>query len=227
MKKSDSFITIENRYIQMKNKIIATESFSSKGRHFFLDFMIAKNDTNYISITRSDEQQDGSYVRNRVNIFQEEFEFLISAFASLFRSGAYASEPIHVKDLKKKKDKDTSIKNWPDELRPREKMMTHGTEAMRDEELLAMLIGSGSPDGSAVSLGLNILEDIGYDLTKLGSLEHAALCRFPGMGMAKSSSIIAAFELGRRAYGFFQPGVSSNVTSGIRTMDNSFTVSGS
>jgi hypothetical protein len=197
----------------MKNKIIAPESFSSKGRHFFLDFMISKNDTNYISITRSDEQQDGSYVRNRFNIFQEEFEFLISAFASLFRSAAYTSKHIHVKDLKKKKDKDTSIKNWPDELRPREKMMEHGTEAMRDEELLAMLIGSATPDGSAVSLGRNILEDMGYDLSRLGSQGHAALCRFPGMGMAKSSSIIAAFELVRRAYGFFRSGVSPSITS--------------
>ena len=197
----------------MKNKIIATESFSSKSRHFFLDFMLAKNDTNYISITRSDEQPDGSYVRNRVNIFQEEFEFLISAFASLFRSAAYSGEQAHVKDFKKKKDGDTPIGSWPEELRPREKMAEHGTKAMRDEELLAMLIGSGSPDGSAVSLGRNILEDVGYDLSRLGSLEHAALCRFPGMGMAKSSSIIAAFELGRRAYGFFRSGVSPNITS--------------
>ncbi|MBT2564661.1 hypothetical protein J7E50_25825 [Pedobacter sp. ISL-68] len=205
----------------MKNRIIATESFSSKGRHFFLDFMLAKNDTNYISITRSDEQQDGSYVRNRVNIFQEEFEFMISAFASLFRSAAYSGEHIHVKDLKKRKDGDTSIKSWPDELRPRERMVELDTEAMRDEELLAMLIGSGTPDESAVSLGRNILKDVGYDLSKLGSLEHAALCRFPGMGMAKSSSIIAAFELGRRAYGFFRSDVPPNISAGIGTIDNS------
>ncbi|MBO9674139.1 MAG: hypothetical protein J7577_11885 [Sphingobacteriaceae bacterium] len=208
----------------MKNKIIATESFSSKGRHFFLDFMLAKNDTNYISITRSDEQRDGSYIRNRVNIFQEEFEFLISAFASLFRSAAYISEHVCVKDLQKKKDDDTSIRNWPEELRPREKMMEYGTEAMRDEELLAMLIGSGSPDGSAVSLGHNILEEVGYDLSKLGDLEHAALCRFPGMGLAKSSSIMAAFELGRRAYGFFQTGVSPNISPDIHTVDSSCAV---
>lgn len=212
----------------MKNKIIATESFSSKGKqHFFLDFMLAKNDTNYISITRSDEQQDGSYVRKRVTVFQEDFEFLISAFASLFRSEAYSGGHVHVKDLKKKRDGDTPIRSWPEELRPKGKMAEQGTEAMRGEELLAMLIGSGSLDESAVSLGRNILEDVGYDLSKLGSLEHAALCRFPGMGMAKSSSIIPAFEPGRRAYGFFRSGVSPDISPGIGTMDNSSTVSGS
>ncbi|WP_316757634.1 UPF0758 domain-containing protein [Pedobacter aquatilis] len=186
----------------MKNKVIASESFSNGSRHFFLDFMLARNNTNYIRITRSDEQKDGTYARSTVRVFQEDFEFLIGCFAALFRSAAYAGEHVHVKDMKSSGSSNT-IKDWPECLRPREKMLEHGKESMADEELLSMLLGSGTPHESAVELSKRILEDMGFDLIRLGSLNQYTLCQFSGMGIAKSSSVMAAMELGRRAYGFF------------------------
>jgi len=69
---------------------------------------------------------------------------------------------------------------------------------MSDSELLAMLIGSGTPSESAIDLSWRILESAWGDLGNLAALDFSELCRFAGMGIAKSSSIIAAVELARR-----------------------------
>ncbi|MFI5452247.1 DUF3276 family protein [Pedobacter sp. UC225_61] len=64
----------------MESNILASEQFSTGKRHFFLDFKLAANNTNFIQITRSDEQADGSFRRNHVNVFQEDFPRLIRGF---------------------------------------------------------------------------------------------------------------------------------------------------
>jgi DNA repair protein RadC len=91
-----------------------------------------------------------------------------------------------------------SIKAWAEEDRPREKLNAQGRRALSDAELIAILIGSGSRDESAVELSKRILHHYGNDLNKLGKVSVNELSRFKGIGEAKAISIIAALELGRR-----------------------------
>jgi DNA repair protein RadC len=91
-----------------------------------------------------------------------------------------------------------SIKSWAEEDRPREKLSGQGRRALTDAELIAILIGSGSRDESAVELSKRILHHYENDLNKLGKASIDDLCKFKGIGEAKAISIIAALEIGRR-----------------------------
>jgi len=83
-------------------------------------------------------------------------------------------------------------------MRPREKFVSFGTEVLSDAELMAMLIGSGRLEQSAVALCEAILKAVGGRLDLLTVHDHKSLSRFKGIGLAKSSAILAALELGRR-----------------------------
>lgn len=91
-----------------------------------------------------------------------------------------------------------SIKAWAEEDRPREKLNSQGRRALSDAELIAILIGSGSRNESAVELSKRILHHYDNDLQKLGKVSVSELSKFKGIGEAKAISIIAALELGRR-----------------------------
>lgn len=91
-----------------------------------------------------------------------------------------------------------NINQWAKEDRPREKMMLKGAEALSDAELLAILIGSGNTEESAVALMQRVLAECGNDLNQLGKWEVRDFARFKGLGPAKSISIMAALELGKR-----------------------------
>lgn len=91
-----------------------------------------------------------------------------------------------------------TINQWAEEDRPREKMMLKGAEALSDAELLAILIGSGNTDESAVALMRRVLAAAGNDLNQLAKWELRDFARFKGMGPAKSVSLLAALEIGKR-----------------------------
>lgn len=92
-----------------------------------------------------------------------------------------------------------SIKNWSEDDRPREKLLLKGKSVLSDAELMAILIGSGNNDESAVELSRRILKDAAENnLNKLARLTVADLMKFKGIGEAKAISIIAALELARR-----------------------------
>ena len=90
------------------------------------------------------------------------------------------------------------ITNWSEDDKPREKLMLKGKSALSDAELIAILIGSGSRNESAVDLSKRILASVAHNLNSLGKLSMAQLMEFKGIGEAKAISIIAAMELGRR-----------------------------
>lgn len=94
-----------------------------------------------------------------------------------------------------------SIKNWNLDDRPREKLLTKGRAALSDSELIAILIGSGSRQESAVALSKRILADAENNLNKLGKMDIKGLMNFKGIGEAKAVTIAAALELGRRRSG--------------------------
>lgn len=91
-----------------------------------------------------------------------------------------------------------SIKSWAEHDRPREKLLEKSPSALSDAELLAIIIGSGSANESAVDLAMRILATVSNNLPELSRLGIPDLIRFKGIGHAKAINIIAALELGRR-----------------------------
>jgi len=94
-----------------------------------------------------------------------------------------------------------SIKNWSQDDQPREKLLHKGKEALSDAELVAILIGSGNKQESAVDLSKRILSSADNNLSALGKLSLKQLMEFKGIGEAKAITIMAALELGRRRRG--------------------------
>ena len=91
-----------------------------------------------------------------------------------------------------------TINRWAEEDRPREKMISKGAQALTNAELLAILIGSGNDEDSAVGLMQKVLAAYDNSIDRLGRLSVDELCRFKGIGPAKAVTILAACELGRR-----------------------------
>lgn len=91
-----------------------------------------------------------------------------------------------------------TINHWAEEDRPRERMMMHGVSALSDAELLAILIGSGNTEDSAVELMRKVLSDFHNNLNELGKTTVDELCHYKGIGPAKAITILAASELGKR-----------------------------
>lgn len=91
-----------------------------------------------------------------------------------------------------------SIKNWAEDDRPREKLLLKGRNSLSDSELLAIIMGSGSRDESAVELAKRILNSVENNWNNLSTLSVKDLCKFKGVGEAKAISIITALEIGRR-----------------------------
>ena len=91
-----------------------------------------------------------------------------------------------------------SIKNWSQDDQPREKLRDKGKAVLSDAELVAILIGSGSREESAVDLCKRILASVDHRLNALGKLSIKQLMEFKGIGEAKAITIAAALELGRR-----------------------------
>jgi len=91
-----------------------------------------------------------------------------------------------------------TIKCWAEEDRPREKLQLKGKTALSDAELLAIIIGSGNTEQSAVELSRTILASVQHDLFELGRKSIEDFLQFRGIGEAKAVSIMATLELGRR-----------------------------
>ena len=94
--------------------------------------------------------------------------------------------------------KSVSIKNWKEDDRPREKLLSKGKNTLSDAELIAILIGTGNREESAVGLAKRILTFTSNNLNQLGKLSVNDLTQFKGIGEAKAITIITALELGRR-----------------------------
>lgn len=96
-------------------------------------------------------------------------------------------------------DKRLTIKDWSEDDRPREKMARKGASSLSDAELLAILIGSGNKDESAVELSRRIMRECKDNINELARLKINDFCkRFKGIGEAKAITIMAALELGKR-----------------------------
>ncbi|APZ45084.1 hypothetical protein BW723_01690 [Polaribacter reichenbachii] len=91
-----------------------------------------------------------------------------------------------------------TIKNWALDDRPREKLLAKGKTVLSDAELIAILIGSGNRNESAVALSKRILKSVEGNINALAKLSVEKLTEFKGIGEAKAIAIITALELGKR-----------------------------
>ena len=92
----------------------------------------------------------------------------------------------------------SKIKDWAVEDQPREKLIKKGIVSLSNAEIIALLIGTGSRQETAVALSQRILMDAGNNLNKLGKHTVRELQKYHGIGEAKAIAIVAALELGRR-----------------------------
>ncbi len=91
-----------------------------------------------------------------------------------------------------------SINDWKMDDRPREKMSVSGAASLSDSELLAILINTGTREKSAIDIAREVLARAGNSLNSLTGLSIDRLCSIPGIGQAKASRLLAAFELAVR-----------------------------
>ena len=121
--------------------------------------------------------------------------FLVCTYCSLLIAEAYIIlRSVNMEEYASK----LSIKSWAEEDRPREKLLQKGKRALSDAELIAILIGSGSANETAVELSKRILAGADNNLNQLGKMSVGELTRYKGIGEAKAISIVAALELGAR-----------------------------
>ncbi len=92
------------------------------------------------------------------------------------------------------------IKDWPEDERPRERLLQHGEGALSDAQLLALLLRTGDHASGATAVGVarRVLARYHGDLEAISAATVNELCESPGIGLAKACEIKAAFELGRR-----------------------------
>ncbi|KRT15959.1 hypothetical protein ASU31_10650 [Pedobacter ginsenosidimutans] len=187
----------------MKNKqLLASEFFSANSkRHYFIDLKRADNNSRYIQLTRSEQQNDGSYKRWSFVVFEDHLPEFLGAMRSVFQAAAYQYEGYQtVYDMAEEYKSAKGIKAMPEDARPREKLFSKGASRLTTEELLAILVGSGTPRESAVELGKRIYDGHGGRPHLLKQCSYSSLCKFKGMGVAKASAILAAIELAHRIY---------------------------
>jgi DNA repair protein RadC len=91
-----------------------------------------------------------------------------------------------------------SIKTWAEDDRPREKMLLKGKHALSDAELIAILLGSGTPTRSALDVAQDVLQNSKNNLFLFGKLNVNELRKIKGIGVAKAVTLCAAIELGKR-----------------------------
>ena len=110
-----------------------------------------------------------------------------------------------------------SIKEWAADDRPREKMIVKGKSALSNAELIAILIGSGNSELSAVELSRAILDSVDNNLIELSNLTLDDLMQHKGIGEAKAITIMAALELGKR-----RRGAEANLPTEVKDSKDSF-----
>lgn len=91
-----------------------------------------------------------------------------------------------------------TIKELPSSLRPRERLIENGPTYLSDSELVAIVLGTGTRDKTALRLAETLITNFN-DLSILSVAKHGQLLSIGGIGEAKAAQVIAAFELGRRA----------------------------
>ncbi|MES2112721.1 MAG: UPF0758 domain-containing protein [Bacteroidota bacterium] len=178
---------------------LASESFGHGKKHYFIDVKKAKNDTHFLLITSSEQYVEGQFQRNTVQLWEEDLAFFVEALSMILGQLAYGElSPPEVKmelmkDLK-------GMKAIAEYDRPREKLHALGAGTLSNAELLAILLCTGSSELSVLDLCQRVMKSVKNEPARLLSRTADDFCKFPGIGVAKAATLLAALELGRRTF---------------------------
>jgi DNA repair protein RadC len=179
---------------------LASETFSHGRKHYFIDVKKAVNDTHFVLITSSEQfQNDPKYYRRTIQLWEEDLAMFVEALSMVLSKLAYGEfSPPEVKMELLKDPK--GMKAIAEYDRPRERLHALGAGALSNAELLAILLCTGSSELSVLDLCRQIMKTVKDDPARLLSQTAGDFCQFPGIGVAKAATLMAALELGRRAF---------------------------
>lgn len=174
---------------------------TSPMRHYFFDLKQGIKGNNFLQISCSEKQRDGSFVRNRIIIFLEHMPDVIEALTSICHHAAYLK--LDVPNSRKDDGHGTqTLSLYPSPLpdpsmRPVERMKKSGAGSLADEELISLLFSAGLTDERSLCLARSILKECG-GLKGLGKASARKLKSVAEIGDIRSSAILAAVELAKR-----------------------------
>lgn len=179
---------------------LASETFGRGRKHYFIDVKKASNDTHFLLITSSEKfQNDDKYYRRTIQLWEEDLGFFVEALSMILSQLAYgelSSPEVKMELLKDPK----GMKAIAEYDRPREKLHALGAASLSNAELLAILLCTGSSELSVLDLCKQIMKSVKDTPKRLLNRTADDFCRFPGIGVAKAATLMAALELGRRAF---------------------------
>jgi hypothetical protein len=178
---------------------LASESFGHGKKHYFIDVKKATNDTHFLLITSSEKYAEDKFHRRTIQLWEEDLGFFVEALSMILGQLAYGElSPPEVK-LELVKDP-KGMKAIAEYDRPREKLHALGAGMLSNAELLAIVLCTGSSELSVLDLCKKIMKSVKNEPARLLNRTAADFCRFPGIGVAKAATLLAALELGRRTF---------------------------
>ncbi|WP_170122785.1 UPF0758 domain-containing protein [Mucilaginibacter oryzae] len=179
---------------------LASETFSRGRMRYYIDVKRALNDTYFILFTVSEYfPNPNTHCRQTILIWQEDLAMFVEAFSMILGQVAYGQLDLPEAEMNAVKNH-KGMKAIAEYDRPREKLHALGAGALSDAELLAILLGTGSSELSVLDLCHKIMGSVGHEPSRLWLRSAEDYCRFPGVGVAKAATLMAALELGRRAH---------------------------
>jgi len=154
-----------------------------------------------VLITSSEEygNEEKAYQRRTIQLWEEDLAKFVEALSMVLSRLAYGElEPEKEKMEVVKHPK--SVKALAQYDRPREKLHDLGAGKLSAEELLAILLCTGTSEVPVLDLCKKIVRSLKGDLSGMLEMTAEQLCAFPGIGVAKAAILMAALELGRRVF---------------------------
>ena len=190
---------------------LVSESFGHGKKRYFIDVKKAVNDTHFILVTSSEEYADKQYHRQSIQLWEEDLAFFVEALSMVLTQMTCGDGPrLFTRPEMKVVEDPKGMQAIPTEDRPREKLHAFGAASLSNAELLAILFCTGSSELSVLDLCRRIMGSVKDDASRLTLRTTEDFCRFKGVGAAKAATLLAALELGRRA---FTPVVSGTAIS--------------
>lgn len=186
----------------METTMMYSEAFPSNPmRHYFFDLKQGGKGHNFLQISCSERQRDGSYHRNRIIIFLRDLPMVIEALTSMCHHAAYLKldQPRQVA-VQAEKSQDLKLSTSPEadaSVAPINRLKKNGACSLADEELVSLLFSAGLSGGQSVELAKKLLKECG-GVIGLSKAPVNQLKSLPDIGDVRSSAILAASELARR-----------------------------
>jgi len=178
---------------------LASESFGHGKKHYFIDVKKASNDTHFLLITSSEKYDEDKYQRKTIQLWEEDLGFFVEALSMIL--GQLAHGELSPPEVKMELVNDPKgMKAIAEYDRPREKLHALGAGTLSNAELLAILLCTGSSELSVLDLCQRIMKSVKNEPSQLLNKAADDFCKFPGIGVAKAATLLAAMELGRRTF---------------------------